>query len=201
MPRRARTGRAAQRTVGHEGLVNRQTAVRRVRQRGGDGDWSWADSALWATSALNARDRPTGAGSGQALQQAADVRFLVADLNARERLVVIATAKQDTAVITAETRQSRTNTRQLKRHDRRARSDRPQRRGDEKPPASTRRCGRGPRSGSKTAQFAKAMQALEAAESTDAARQHSEHAADLASGIEESMAAQFATDRAGAAAI
>ena len=59
---------------------------------------------LWATSALNSRVSQLADVSGTALQQAADVRFLVADLNARERLVVIATAKQDTAVVASETR-------------------------------------------------------------------------------------------------
>src|SRR5262245_52363579 len=58
---------------------------------------------LAATSALNGRVDQLARVSGQALQQAADVRFLVADLNARERLVVIAVAKQDMAVVTAET--------------------------------------------------------------------------------------------------
>jgi hypothetical protein len=58
---------------------------------------------LWATSALNQRVAQLAGVSGAALQQAADVRFLVADLDARERLVVIAVAKQDTAVVTAET--------------------------------------------------------------------------------------------------
>ena len=59
--------------------------------------------AWWATSTLNRHVDQLAGVSGQALQQAADVRFLVADLNARERLVVIATAKQDTAVMAAET--------------------------------------------------------------------------------------------------
>src|SRR5262245_7899377 len=59
--------------------------------------------ALWAASTLNGRVDQLASVSGHALQQAADVRFLVADLKARERLVVIATAKQDTAVMLAET--------------------------------------------------------------------------------------------------
>jgi len=56
----------------------------------------------WAGSALNGGVEHLAGVSGRAMQLAGEVRFLVADLQARERLVVIAAAKQDTAVMTAE---------------------------------------------------------------------------------------------------
>ena len=113
------------------------------------------------------------------------MRFLVADLNARERLVVIAVAKQDTAVVTAEAQRSRTSFAELQRDGRRSCSAAGLGPGDcrQGAPASGRRCGRGRTQWAKTEQFAKAMQALEAAESTDAGRKHSEQAAALAGGF------------------
>jgi methyl-accepting chemotaxis protein len=156
---------------------------------------------LWATSALNSRVAQLASVSGAALQQAADARFLVADLNARERLVVIATAKQDTAVIAAETAAIQRDYTTLQTTI-----------------AALAASGLGAAvtqnaqgigtamrawdaQWQKTAQFATAMQALEAAESTDAARAQAEQAAALAGGIEDAVAARFATDRGGAATI
>jgi methyl-accepting chemotaxis protein/methyl-accepting chemotaxis protein-1 (serine sensor receptor) len=52
-----------------------------------------------------------------------------------------------------------------------------------------------------TAQYAQDLLALEAAESTDAARPHSEQAAELARGIEEAVSARFRADKASAARI
>ena len=45
--------------------------------------------ALWSSSTLKGRVDQIASVSGKALQEAVDARFLVADLNARERLVVI----------------------------------------------------------------------------------------------------------------
>jgi methyl-accepting chemotaxis protein/methyl-accepting chemotaxis protein-1 (serine sensor receptor) len=56
----------------------------------------------WAGSALNGGVERLAGVSGRAMQLAGEIRFLVADLQARERLVVIAAAKQDTAVMKAE---------------------------------------------------------------------------------------------------
>jgi len=56
----------------------------------------------WAGRALNGGVERLAGVSGRAMQLAGEIRFLVADLQARERLVVIASAKQDAAVMTAE---------------------------------------------------------------------------------------------------
>jgi methyl-accepting chemotaxis protein len=56
----------------------------------------------WAGSALNGGVERLAGVSGRAMQLAGEIRFLVADLQARERLVVIAAAKQDAAVMKAE---------------------------------------------------------------------------------------------------
>ena len=53
----------------------------------------------------------------------------------------------------------------------------------------------------KTEQFARGLQALEAAESTDAGRQYSDHAAEYAHDIQRALSDRFAQDRASAAAI
>ncbi len=56
----------------------------------------------WSGRALNGGVERLAGVSGRAMQLAGEIRFLVADLQARERLVVIAAAKQDTPVMTAE---------------------------------------------------------------------------------------------------
>jgi len=56
----------------------------------------------WSGSALNGGVERLAGVSGRAMQLAGEIRFLVADLQARERLVVIASAKQDAAVMKAE---------------------------------------------------------------------------------------------------
>jgi methyl-accepting chemotaxis protein/methyl-accepting chemotaxis protein-1 (serine sensor receptor) len=157
--------------------------------------------ALWATSALNSRVAQLAGVSGTALQQAGEVRFLVADLNARERLVVIATAKQDTAVIAAETATIQADYAQLQQTI--AALEQLGMSGT----VSTQARGIGDAmrawaaQWSKTEQFAKAMAALDAAESTDAARPHSERAAQLAKGIESEVSKAFEADRTSAARI
>jgi len=155
---------------------------------------------LWATSALNSRVSQLADVSGTALQQAADVRFLVADLNARERLVVIATAKQDTAVVASETRMLQDSYARLREtiHSLQAIgldgvTDKA-RSIDEAMQAWAAQW-------SKTEGFAKGMNALDAAESTDAGRKHSEQAAELARGIEETVGARFTSDKQSAASI
>ena len=155
---------------------------------------------LWGTSLLNARVGQLADVSGQALQQAADVRFLVADLNARERLVVIATAKQDTAVVSAETRMLQDDYAKL-----RETSAGLQATGlpgvADKAKAIDAAMRAWQSQWSKTEAFAKALQALDAAESTDAGRKHSEEAAQLAQGIQDSVSTRFRDDKQSAASI
>src|SRR6185436_18466303 len=57
---------------------------------------------LWATSTLNRRVDQLAGVSGRALQLAGDIRYVVSDIKARERLIVIASAKQELALMTAE---------------------------------------------------------------------------------------------------
>ena len=56
----------------------------------------------WSGSDLNQGVERLAGVSGQAMALAGDIRFLVADLQARERLVVIAAAKNDAAVMKTE---------------------------------------------------------------------------------------------------
>lgn len=157
--------------------------------------------AWWATSTLNRHVDQLASVSGQALQQAADVRFLVADLNARERLVVIATAKQDTAVMAAETQTIQADYARLRETVARLAAT-------GMSPAVTQQA-QGIETAMRawaaqwrqTAQYAQDLLALEAAESTDAARPHSEQAAELARGIEDTVSARFQADKASAARI
>ncbi len=158
--------------------------------------------ALWSSSALKGRVDQLASVSGKALQQAADVRFLVADLNARERLVVIATAKQDKAVITAETRQIQEVYGNLTRMvDELKASGHVHEKVAENARGMSDAMQAWSQQWTKTEQFAVGMQALEAADSTDVGRKHSDQAAMLARGIEETMSSQFAADREKAASI
>ena len=158
--------------------------------------------ALWSASALNGRVDQLAGVSGQALQQAADVRFLVADLKARERLVVVATAKQDTAVMTLETQTIKEEYATLKTAIAALNTAS---QGNaaviEKSNGIADAMRAWAEQWSKTEDFAKKLSALDAAESTDAGRRYSDQAADLAKTIQASMSEQFARDKAAAASI
>jgi methyl-accepting chemotaxis protein/methyl-accepting chemotaxis protein-1 (serine sensor receptor) len=158
--------------------------------------------ALWSASALNGRVDQLAGVSGQALQQAAEVRFLVADLKARERLVVVATAKQDTAVMALETQTIKeeyaTLTAAIAALVTASHAD---------APVTAKATGIADAmrawadQWAKTEEFAKKLSALDAAESTDAGRRYSDQAADLAKTIQQGETEQFARDRAAAASI
>ena len=159
--------------------------------------------AWWSASALNGRVEQLAGVSGHALQQAADIRFLVADLNARERLVVIATAKNDAAVMNAEANAINEDYEHLvKGLD----GLRAQNSGlDSKIAETASKVDETMKTWvaqwKKTEAFAKDMQALDAAESTDSNRKNSEQAAQFASEIETLVSGQFDTDRDKAASI
>jgi CHASE3 domain sensor protein len=158
--------------------------------------------ALWSASALNERVDQLAGVSGQALHQAAEVRFLVADLKARERLVVVATAKQDTAVMALETQTIKEEYGTLKTAIEALNAA-----SQGNPAVTDKSTGIAEamrawaEQWAKTEDFAKKLSALDAAESTDAGRRYSDQAADLAKTIQASMTEQFAQDRADAAAI
>ncbi len=158
--------------------------------------------ALWAASTLNGRVDQLAGVSGHALQQAAEVRFLVADLKARERLVVIATAKQDAAVMAAEAQAVRDGYAGLKTAVEALTATAG---GDAALASQAKGIGDAMRAWAEqwatTEQHAKALSALDAADSTDAGRKYSDQAAELARTIQARMAEQFATDRARAASI
>ncbi len=157
--------------------------------------------ALWAASTLNRHVDQLAGVSGPALQLADDIRFLVTDLKARERLVVIATAKQDKDVMAAETAQITTNYGRLQslveelrrsaslvhvRNDADAISEAMTAWADQ---------------WAKTEQFAVAFAALDAADSTDAGRRFSDKAEQLASEIGATETHQFVEDRSSASTI
>jgi methyl-accepting chemotaxis protein len=158
--------------------------------------------ALWAASTLNGRVDQLAGVSGHALQQAAEVRFLVADLKARERLVVIATAKQDAAVMGAETQAVKEEYGTLK-----TAVDALVASSTGHPEVATKAKGIAEamrawaEQWTKTEEFARKLSALDAADSTDAGRKYSDQAADLAKTIQAGMSEQFAADRSSAAAI
>src|SRR5262252_4378883 len=158
--------------------------------------------ALWSASALNGRVDQLAGVSGQALQQAAEVRFLVADLKARERLVVVATAKQDTAVMALETQTIKEEYTTLKTAIDALMAGSA---GNTAVTDKARGIADAMRAWAdqwaKTEEFAKKLSALDAAESTDAGRRYSDQAADLAKTIQQGEAEQFASDRKSAAAI
>ena len=156
--------------------------------------------AWWATSALNRHVDQLAGVSGQALQQAADVRFLIADLKARERLVVIATAKQDKTVLAAETARIKEDYQTLSTRIE-ALATGSDGRVAEKATAIAAAMRAWAAQWAKTEQFAVGLQALEAAESTDAGRPHGDQATEDAKAIEAGLTDQFAQDRTAAAAI
>ena len=157
--------------------------------------------AWWAASALNTRVDQLAAVSGYALEQAADVRFLVADLKARERLVVIAAAKQDKTVMTAEVQAIKEDYARL-----RLSADELQAASfDTRVTQSARGIDEAMKSWfdqwAKTEKFAAGLAALDAAESTDAGRQYSDQAAEHARRIQATVSERFAQDRVSAASI
>ena len=158
--------------------------------------------ALWAASTLNGRVDQLASVSGHALQQAADVRFLVADLKARERLVVIATAKQDTAVMLAETMAVKDGYATLKTAvDTLAQTAASDAAVAEKAKGIATAMAAWAEQWTKTEEHAKKLSALDAAESTDTGRKYSDQAAELAKTIQAGLAAQFDADKKEAASI
>jgi methyl-accepting chemotaxis protein/methyl-accepting chemotaxis protein-1 (serine sensor receptor) len=157
--------------------------------------------ALWAANTLNSQvDRLVGI-SGRSLQLAAEVRFLVADLKARERLVVIAAAKQEKTVMESETAQITAGYQRLQTAVRELRqvsgAGVVRDRADGISTAMTAWSAQW----AKTAEFAVALQTLDAADSTDAGRRYSDTAAQLAGEIGDTEAAEFASDRRSASTI
>jgi methyl-accepting chemotaxis protein/methyl-accepting chemotaxis protein-1 (serine sensor receptor) len=158
-------------------------------------------TGLWASSTLNARIDRLAAVSGRALQLAGDIRFLVADLKARERLVVIAAAKQDTAVMASETAAVD------REHDRlvtavaeiSTTATIPRIREDAAAIAEAIAAWTG--KWQKTRAFAAQFQALDAADSSEAGRTFGDRAERLASDIQSVEADQFAADRARASLV
>jgi methyl-accepting chemotaxis protein/methyl-accepting chemotaxis protein-1 (serine sensor receptor) len=157
--------------------------------------------ALWAASTLNGQvDRLAGI-SSRSLELSADVRFLVADLKARERLVVIAAARQDKKVMDDEAAQISSGYQSLQqavRDLRQVTSNADVRdRADRIAEAMTAWSAQW----TKTAAFANAFQTIDAADSTDAARRFSDTAAQLSGQIGAIEGEQFAADRDRAAAV
>jgi methyl-accepting chemotaxis protein len=157
--------------------------------------------ALWAASSLNSQvDRLAGV-SGRSLQLADEVRFLVSELKARERLVVIAAARQDKAVLDTESAQITADYKRLQTavRDLRQISDAPEvrTRADGISEAMTQWAAQW----TKTSAFAAAFQTVDAADSTDAGRHFSDTAAQLSGAIGDLEAAQFAADRVSASTI
>jgi methyl-accepting chemotaxis protein/methyl-accepting chemotaxis protein-1 (serine sensor receptor) len=158
-------------------------------------------TGLWAASTLNGGIDQLASVSGRALQLAGDVRFLVADLKARERLVVIAAAKQDKTVMAAETTQVGAGRQRL-----RAAVEEIDR--STQLPAVHKDAGEiaaavqsWEAQWTKTVAFATQFAALDAADSSDAGRPFADKAEQLATDIQAIETAQFSTDRAHAASV
>jgi methyl-accepting chemotaxis protein len=158
-------------------------------------------TALWAANTLNRHVDQLAGVSGRTLQLAADVRFLVADLKARERLVVIAAAKQDVSVMQAEASQIKAAYAKLQSSVEELRQTTLLPRVREDADGISRSMASWSEQWAKTERFAVAFAALDAADSTDAGRRFSDEAADLAGGIGATASSRFADDRASAAAI
>jgi len=152
-------------------------------------------AALWATNALNRSVDQLAAVSGRALQLAGDVRFYVADIKARERLVVIAAAKQEISVMRAEVAQIEAASRRLREavqeieRTAEAESVREDARG------IAEALGAWAEQWSRTKKYAEALQTLDAADSTEAGRKFSDRAEELAGDIQQTEARRFADDR------
>jgi methyl-accepting chemotaxis protein len=157
--------------------------------------------ALWAASSLNGQvDRLAGV-SSRSLQLAAEVRFLVADLKARERLVVIAAARQDKAVMDSESAQITAGYQRLQTTVRDLRQISGVAHVGDRSDAISAAMTSWSAQWTKTAEFAAAFQTVDAADSTDAGRRFSDTAAQVSAEIGDFEAAQFAADRAAASAI
>jgi methyl-accepting chemotaxis protein len=155
----------------------------------------------WAGRALNSGiDRLAGV-SGQAMQLAGEIRFLVSDLQARERLVVIATAKGDKAVVSSELAQiDESSTRLKSAVETIARvSDDAQ--------VHTKINGINAAIASwagqweKTKKLASDFDAMGASDSTEAGRKFGEEAQTLATEIQALQTKQFSADRERAASV
>jgi methyl-accepting chemotaxis protein len=158
-------------------------------------------AGLWAANALNQSVDQLASVSGRDLQLSGDVRFFVADIKARERLVVIAAAKQETAVMSAEVSQIESLSGKLSAaaHEIERTAQSAQVREDAQGIATA--IGSWAGQWAKTKQLAAALQTLDAAESTEAGRRFSDRAQELASDIQNIATKRFVDDRQSAARV
>jgi hypothetical protein len=154
----------------------------------------------WSGSALNASIERLAGVSGQAMELAGEIRFLVSDLQARERLVVIAAAKQD-SVMTSEIAQIETSSGRLKGAVEQL--DGLSESGEVRDKTQAIMSAISSWSGQwqKTKQLATAFDAMGASDSTEVGRKFGETAQKLASEIQARETAHFASDKARAAEI
>jgi methyl-accepting chemotaxis protein len=156
---------------------------------------------LWATSALNERVDQLARVSGRALQLAGDIRYTIADIKARERLIVIAAAKQDLPLMTSEAARIDTDAQRLDANAREIE----QTTHDPQVAASVRAISAQMSSWasqwSKTNKFAIALQPLDASDSSEVGRRYTDKADELATNIQGVVSARFAEDRESAAKV
>ncbi len=157
--------------------------------------------ALWATGALNSRVDQLAGRSGRALQLAGDIRYAVADITARERLIVVAAAKQDVPLMKSEVEQIDRDVRQLETNAR-----------DIEQATQSAQVTRDVRAISSamtswaaqwatTRKAALDLQALDASDSSEAGRRYTDTAEQMASDIQSVVTGRFAEDRQSAAGV
>ena len=155
----------------------------------------------WAGRALNGGVERLAGVSGRAMQLAGEIRFLVADLQARERLVVIASAKQDAAVMTAEVDAIGQSARRLEN----AVADLKQSNGNDEVSVKARGLNTAvaawARQWGKTRQLAMGFDAMGASDATEVGRSFGDEARALAVDIQTIEEQAFTADRTRAASI